>query len=368
MRIGIDCRLSGKKHAGLGRYTENLVKELLTNTSAKNDEFILFFTDINQAKNVIPKKTIARYKSVLTPIKHYSVKEQLLLPLYFYKENLDILHVPHFNSSLLYTRPLVVTIHDLLWHEKRGGEVTTLHPAAYWIKYFFYHIVTSNAVARSLAIFVPSQTVASTVCKYYPKAADKITVTKEGTELSRPTQFPKRKVQQLLYVGSLYPHKNIQLVIDALKELPKVRLVIAGARNVFQQKVESYVANRNLQNRVLFKGYVTDDELKNLYLESTALVQPSLSEGFGLTGLEALGLHTPVLASDIPIFHEIYDAAAVFFDPHSVPSFVQAFKKVLKQSNKSFTARAEAVVAEYSWKKMATQTYKTYTAIHEQQK
>lgn len=365
MKIGIDCRLAGKAHAGLGRYTEHLVKQLSTHCADKNDTLVLFFSDTAQAQEVVPKKTKVHCKIVITPIKHYSLKEQVVLPWYFYKENLDLLHVPHFNISLLYWKPLVVTIHDLLWHEKRGGNVTTLNPVLYWIKYLFYHLVTGTAVARALTIFVPSKTVATTVEKHYPKSTNKIAVTKEGTNLLAPTKVPTRKKKQLLYVGSLYPHKNIQLVIDALKKLSKTQLVIVGARNVFQKKVEQYVTDRKLQNRVSFRGYVSDDELTKLYLESTALVQPSLSEGFGLTGLEALGLQTPVLASDIPIFHEIYEDAALYFNPHSVDEFISAYRLLQKKSHKDFTHAAAAVVKEYSWKKMACSTYKLYKKHHE---
>lgn len=363
MRIGIDCRLAGKEHAGLGRYTENLIKELLSHCSKADDTFVLFFTNTSQAKNILPTQILPKIKIVIAPIQHYSLKEQLLFPLYLYKERLDLLHVPHFNCSVLYVKRLVVTIHDLLWHEKRGGSVTTLHPLLYWIKYFFYHLVTTTAISRSEVVFVPSQTVAQTIVKHYPRAEKKIVITKEGAELTPPTTVPTRKKQQLLYVGSLYPHKNIQLVIDALKKLPHAQLIIVGARNIFQKKVERYVADRNLQNRVSFRGYVTDTQLRDLYLESTALVQPSLSEGFGLTGLEALSLETPVLASDIPIFHEIYDTAAIYFNPHSVDSFIQAYTKLSKQSFASFVHRARSVTSEYSWRKMAELTYAEYTKL-----
>ena len=365
MKIGIDCRLAGKKHAGLGRYTAHLVRELATNCAHKNDELVLFFSNQKQAAEVVPQKTKVPCKIILTPIKHYSLKEQFVLPWHFYKEKLDVLHVPHFNISLLYWRPLVVTIHDLLWHEKRGGSVTTLHPLMYWIKYLFYHLVTSTAVSRAVTVFVPSKTVADTVTKHYPRSASKITITKEGTSLIAPTKVPIRKKKQLLYVGSLYPHKNIQLVIDALKKLPKTQLIIVGARNVFLKKVEQYVTDRKLQNRVSFKGYVSDDELTKLYLESTALVQPSLSEGFGLTGLEALGLQTPVLASDIPIFHEIYADAALYFNPHSVDEFISAYRSLQKRSDKNFKRAASAVVRDYSWNTMACATYKKYQEANE---
>lgn len=184
-----------KKHAGLGRYTENLVLEILP--LSKEDTFVLFFTSLDQASEVLGKKqSFPNIKVVITPIKHYSLKEQLVLPWYYYKENLDLLHVPHFNVALLYTKPTVVTIHDLLWHEKRGGTVTTLNPVQYWIKYFFYHIVTGFAVHTAKSILVPSQTVAKTVTKYYPQAASKLVITKEGTNLTKPKTTKTKNVRK----------------------------------------------------------------------------------------------------------------------------------------------------------------------------
>ena len=364
MRIGIDCRLSGKKHAGLGRYTENLVQQLLCSNEEPRDSYVLFFFSAEQAQEVIPSNATVAYTVVLTPIPHYSLKEQFVLPFYLYKEKIDLLHVPHFNCSLLYSGKIVVTIHDLLWHEKRGGSVTTLSPFQYWIKYFFYHVVTTAAIIKAKHIFVPSETVQKTVIKYYPKTEHKISVTKEGTSLQKPKKLPLRKKEKLLYVGSLYPHKNIQLVIDALKYLPKTSLVLVGARNVFQKKVQQYVKDRNVHQQVHFLGYVDDAALTKLYLESTALVQPSLSEGFGLTGIEALSLDTPVIASDIPIFHEIYAKAATYFNPHSVESFLDAYHQTKKRSQTSFLREAEQVTSEYSWKKMAKLTHRAYHTIH----
>lgn len=363
MKIGIDCRLSGTQHAGLGRYTTHLVNELIKSIK-KNDELVLFFSSQKQATEVVPRppKSCA---IVISPVQHYSLKEQFVLPWYFYNAHLDVLHVPHFNVPLLYFGTLVVTIHDLLWHEKKGVSVTTLSPFVYWVKYFFYHVVTRNAVQRAHTICVPSKTVAKTVTKQYPKAEKKIVITKEGAHLLPTKQKITKKKHQILYVGSLYPHKNIQLVIDALKQLPKTQLLIVGSRNVFQDKVKKYVTDRHLQHQVSFLGFVNDEKLSELYAESTALVQPSLSEGFGLTGLEALSLKTPVLASDIPIFHEVYGQAAHYFNPHSVEDFIKAYQSLSKQSQKTFMLLAEQTTAEYSWKKMARTTYQTYTNAYE---
>lgn len=360
MRIGIDCRLAGKQHAGLGRYIENLVQQLLVGEYKVS--WFLYFHDKQQAESVlagdfIPSNCTVRF----APIKHYSLAEQLVLPFIFYKDSLTLLHVPHFNAPLLYLLSTVVTIHDLLWHEKKGAGVTTLNPLLYWIKYVFYRLIATTNIVRAKHIFVPAETVKNTISKYYPKVTHKITVTTEGTTLQK---FKNKKIlktpHSLLYVGSLYPHKNIQIVLDALKKMPNYNLTIVGSRNVFQDKVIRYVEERQLQQKVTFLGYVTDEKLAQLYQKAAVLVQPSLSEGFGLTGVEAFSLGTPVAASDIPIFHEIYGNAACYFDPHNVPSFIQSVQKAEKQSSSAFQKKAEAIVAQYSWHDMAKQTAQQY--------
>ena len=131
---------------------------------------------------------------------------------------------------------------------------------------------------------------------------------------------------------------------------------------VFQDKVKSYIKYKNIENQVEFLGYVSDEKLADLYQQVTALVQPSFSEGFGLTGVEAMALGTSVLASDIPIFKEIYQDAAFYFSPHSVASFIQAVY-ALEQNTDEINTEGQAIAKNYSWKKMARDTQKVYQEI-----
>lgn len=365
MKIGIDARLSGLQHAGIGRYTENLITQVLGLQT--DDTWVFFFYSKLQAHEVLGNfYEDKRIKVVIAPIQHYTLSEQRLLPAIFSSENLDLLHVPHFNVPLRYSKPFVVTIHDLLWHEYRGQGVTTLAPWKYWIKYGFYRVVTRHAVTNARVIFVPARTIKDTVTKYFSATESKIIVTYEGADL-RLQKFSEKKAAQLLaianisvehpfllYVGSLYPHKNISVVLTALKELPHYRLYLAGSRDIFSDSVQKLSEKIGVHQQVVFLGRVTDDLLSALYSKTVALIQPSLSEGFGLTGVEALTLNTPVIASDIPIFHEIYQSAAVFFNPHDSQSLVKAVKAV--ESNPPNTKLESA----YSWKKMAEQTYAGY--------
>lgn len=374
-RLGIDCRLAGKDNAGIGRYCENLVREVIKiNQEKKFFELILFFRNLNQAKAVLGSDCYQkpnRYHTTikLVDIRHYSLKEQFCLPKIYRQAKLDLLHVPHFNVPIFYRQNLIITIHDLLWHQQRGMNVTTLNPPLYYIKHFFYLIVVKQAIQQAKFVLVPTHSIKQTVVNYYHQCQDKIVVTREGIAdayqnnlslLSEQNLAKKRIKKQLVYTGSLYPHKNLILVFKALKKLPKYQLLLVGSRNVFQTQARKLVARYKVKNQVKFLGYVPDDRLIKIYQESLALVQPSLSEGFGLTGIEAMASGTLVLASDIPVFREIYQDHAFYFNPKEVSSFLQALEKLEFAKRNQLIKNAQNFAKKYRWQDLADLTYRVY--------
>lgn len=112
-----------------------------------------------------------------------------------------------------------------------------------------------------------------------------------------------------------------------------------------------------------FLGKVTDEQLKYLYERAQALVQPSLSEGFGLTGIEALSLGTKVLASNIPIFSEIYGQVFFAFDPLSTESFLQALALAQKTPKSDFAKKAKKQASQYDWQQFSQQVAASYQQI-----
>jgi glycosyltransferase involved in cell wall biosynthesis len=353
--IGIDCRLAGDKHAGIGRYIEELVKRVVKDTSI---QWVLFFSELNQIS--IPKQ--GNIKIVIAPVRHYSVAEQIKMPGIFAKENLDLLHVPHFNVPLLYSGPFIITIHDLLWHTQSNAGATTLSPLVHGIKYRAYKFVTHYAVHHATKIIVPAETVKEDILRLFPKLQnEKIVVTYEG--VNEKFQNPDTKIQPnskiLFYTGSLYPHKNLMVVVLALKQLPEYQLYISSSRTVFGDQFLEQVKSAGVEDRVRHLGRLSDDELIEQYQKSFALVQPSLSEGFGLTGVEAMAAGLPVIASDIPIFQEIYQDACVFFDPKKIDSFVSAVRR-LENDQEKMSIRGQEVASQYSWDTMATETLQIY--------
>ena len=90
---------------------------------------------------------------------------------------------------------------------------------------------------------------------------------------------------------------------------------------------------------------------------------PSLSEGFGLPGLEAINAGTLAIISDIPVFREVYKDAAIYFNPHDFSSIATTIKEVLKLSREARKEKIEygkEFVKRYSWRKMAEETLKIY--------
>jgi glycosyltransferase involved in cell wall biosynthesis len=359
-RIGIDCRLAGIQHAGIGRYIENIVQRCTTDTRF---EWVLFFQNARQAHAVLPGK-IPQVKRVYVPVPHYSLLEQFVLPVLFWRHKLDVLHIPHFNIPLLYPGKMVVTIHDLLWHEHRGTAVTTLPAWQYWLKYAAYRVVTSAAARRAQTLFVPSHTVEKILTHYYPHSHSKIVVTPEGVgseylRAGKETLKKQPAEKVLVYTGSLYPHKNVRLIVQALAFLPEFTLKIVGSRTVFQEKLRRFVEQQGVQKRVEFLGHLSDKELLKLYRRSYALVFPSLSEGFGLPGLEAMAAGLPVIASDIPVFHEIYGKAAAFFNPRSVGELVETVR-TLEPSRSILQNSGKKRIKKFNWNTTAQLTLAEY--------
>lgn len=372
-KIGIDARLWGTKHTGIGRYTQKLIENLQKLDTTNN--YVIFCRKENL--DDIPNRV--GWKKVVADIPHYSLSEQINLVQIFLKENLDLLHVPHFNVPVFYPKNFVITIHDILWHSKKGFDVTTLPPLTYLAKYAGYRLVVKNAVARARAIFVPSKSVASEVTKRFPETKNKVHTTYEGVD-PLPTGG-KWSGDYLLYVGNLYPHKNLETLVQALsryhvlsegekaslsiKRGNKTKLVIVSGRGTFEEKIRKIIGKEKLGNRIQILNRVNDKQLGALYRNAKAFVFPTLSEGFGLPGLEAMSAGTPVVCSDIPVLREIYGNAALYFDPKDSQDLASKIQHVLtnRMTRMNLVSAGKAQVKKYSWRKMAQETINVYREV-----
>jgi len=373
MRIGIDARLYGLEHAGLGRYVSELINNVIK--TDKKNSYVLFLKS-NHLEEFRGKK---RIKVVECNVPIYGIWEQIILPVIFAKEKLDLLHVPHFNAPLLYPGKLILTVHDLIKHVSKGPETTTHKPWLYQIKRIGYLVLTKIISMKASAIVTPSIYVKKELINRLKVPENKITVTYEATASSLKdlvlSEEDKKEVLTkfglsqpfVVYTGSLYPHKNVDTLIEAIVGHNKTKeadlqLALICSRSVFWERTNRKIHDRKLEDTVKMLGFVDDNNISKIYSLALALVHPSKMEGFGLTGLEAMSVGLPVISSDSSCLPEIYGEAALYFNPNSVEDLIEKLEILIKDPDlrRSLSESGYLQVRKYSWAKMAKETIAVY--------
>lgn len=356
----------GLENAGIGRYVTNLVQHLSKIDGKNTYEIILrkkYYDELN-----FPNK----WRKHLIDDRHYSFKEQFSLPQLLNKLQPDVTHFPHFNVPVFYQRSYVVTIHDLSKNRSKGRGSTTLPYPLYWLKRIVYSSVIKRAIHKSKHIIVPTNFVKRDILANYHISSEIINVTYEGVETTpgKVNVINKYKVNKpyFIFTGSAYPHKNLERLVDAIVLLNKqyeleVDLLISSSRSVFTERLEKLISEKKADSYVKLLGFVPDDELYSLYKNSVAFVYPSLMEGFGLPGLEAMSAGTLVLVSDIPVFKEVYEKSAKYFNPYDFTSIGRVMKEafeVKRTERREIIKRSQSYVKKYNWEKMARETLRVY--------
>lgn len=365
MRIGIDCRMYRQNTAGIGRYTRNLIKNLLK--IDKNNQYVLFMTAKDLAEFNLQSPNI---KVVKCDIPHYSFAEQTGLIKFLKKENLDLIHFTNFNHPIRYRGKFVVTIHDLtlLFFPD------TTQKTSFFKKIAFSKVMKA-AIQNSIKIIAPSLSTKKDILKFSPTDPDKIEVIYEAAdeEEKLKAQSSKLEIKEkfkiskpiILYVGQYKKHKNIDNLLKAYKILKKelhCQLALIGK---ISENLKAIIDNDPDLRDTLRPGFVSDEELAAWYEIAAVFSFPSLYEGFGLPGLEAMVAGLPVVASNQSSLPEVYGEAALYFDPLNPHDIADKIKIVLENSEtKDRLIKAGKIqVKKFSWQKMAEETLNIYKEV-----
>jgi len=357
MRITIDARMySPGVTRGIGRYLEELIRELAH--SAHTITAI-----VRQVSPDIPQHV----EQVVADVPWYGVREQLVMPGVLAKTRPDLVHVPHWNVPVLSRLPRVVTIHDiLLLSEPKSAKVSTKGPVWAWLKRKAFLFTLRKALYGSRMILVPTAYVANDIRKHFPDLKTPMVVTGEGMPVVDRSVWSDPE-PYLLYVGSAYPHKNVDLLLDAWKTLAaeqsEMRLVLAGEMDVFMKRMARKVKGEGIP-RVEFLGRVAEADLLALYAKATAFVFPSRQEGFGLPPLEAMAYGCPAIVADSTSLPEVLGTEGVtFFRTGDSGAILGAIRTVLQDPLRFRVAARQAVVGlaeRHSWKQAAQVTLQAY--------
>ncbi len=371
MRIGFDFRMGGSINAGIGRYGFELLVHMLKQNS--RDKFIVFYHERNC--NLADIKALQKLgaETIPTNIRHYSLAEQLLFARLLNKHNLDLMHFPNFNVPILYRKPYVVTIHDMVHHKISGHKKSRI-----W-KFYAYQYIIKKAAERAQVVFTVTEAAKDEIAEYLQISPDLIVVTYEAPVEQNFPNVDISKVKQkfllsrpyFLFVGTLERKKNIPMLTKAFdifleKYKFDMDVVIAGKIDEHYPEVKDQAMDINHSNRLVFTGFVEEMDQAALYQGAYAFITASLHEGFGLPGLEAMKHGVPVLASNTKVFNEVYDNGAIYFDPLNPDDIAEHMQLLVKdtQFHAQMQEKGAARVALFDWKKTAEQTLEVYHLLN----
>ncbi len=352
-RIGIDCRMWDE--TGIGRYIRNIVTKI-SKLDAQN-EYVLFFLPKNMESQEFP----SNFKKIAVDIRWHTFAEQIKLPLIYLQQNLDLLFVPHFNVPILYPKKFVAAIHDLTILRVKTGRATTLPYPFYLAKRLAFKLNVLSTAFRAKAIFNVSNFVREDLIKTFHLPPEKLIVTLcAASEKFHPVSAEDSiavlqkygiKKPYLFYVGNAHPHKNLETLIKAFEKIsqkrPDLSLVLGGKKEFFYERLENELSQSAIKEKVIFTGFIDDDDLPALYSQAEAFVTPSLYEGFGIQLLEAFSCGTKVICSNTTSLPEVGGNVAFYFDPRNVDDIAE---KVLLALDSEYNQQAGFdQVKKFSW-------------------
>lgn len=401
MRIGIDVTCWTNRR-GFGRFVRELIGAMLRLDTA--DEWVLF-TDRQSAEasqfpsnaRVVVGETKVAAATAAAADGRRSLGDMWAMRKAAQREPLDVFFFPAVYSyfPLAGRVPCVVTFHDtiadtlphLVFHNRRSR----------WA----WNAKCRLAQRRATAILTVSDASKRGLMEHFGMRTDDVHVMHEAasepfgpvdTRSPRHAEALRRhgldvSTPFLLYVGGISPHKNLATLIDAFARVSDVgqasrlsrtgetpvpqgavpqrtnddvRLVLVGdyAGDVFRTCHAELVRRAEaagVSQRVMFPGYVPDEELAHLYAACAAFVFPSFLEGFGLPAVEAMACGAAVLASNRGSLPEVLNGAGLLFDPDDAAAMADAMRRVLADA----TLRAQLALqsrrraADFSWEKSA---------------
>jgi glycosyltransferase involved in cell wall biosynthesis len=329
MRIGIDARKIGD--FGIGTYIRGLLQALAADSDG--DTYVAF------APHSLAHRLPSGVEHVVVDAPHYSFRELIAVGCAVDRAGIDLFHAPHY--VVPFTRvPFVVTIHDLI-HLRHRNPLARLYASQ----------MLRRAVRNSLRVLTVSEAVKHDIVTTFGCASDHVVVTPNGVGEQFSVDGAKAAGRYFLYVGNDKPHKNVDVLVDALARVGNVSLVMTGA------PFERFGS----RERVIVTGFVEDGELSALYRGAIALVMPSREEGFGLPALEAMASGCAVITSNASALVEITGDAALHVEANA-DALGEAMHRIASDDvlRRTLASRGIERARTFTWKRCAELTRAAY--------
>lgn len=282
----------------------------------------------------------------------------------------DVLHSPALTAPLATAAANVVVMPDTTWvtaADLGKGQAATVR---------LWRAVVPLVARRADRVIAISQASADDVEQHLRVPRRRIDIVPLGFGTSArvaPTHEARLRAKLrlgdgpiVLNVGAKKLHKNQLRLVQALPAVreaaPEARLVLAGARTPYEDRLRAEAAKLDLSDAVAFPGYVGDADLEGLYAAASVFVFPSLNEGFGLPVLEAMSRGVPVVTSSVSSLPEVAGDAALLVDPVSVEAIAEATSRVLTDGSlrERLVEAGRKRPAAFTWDRTAEATLDTW--------
>ncbi len=355
--------LSSSTKSGVGYYTLGLISALASHDPEHIQLVGHYFDFLGRTKPLLPSAPNISYRvSRLIPRKLVNMFRRLGVNVPFellIKTRGDFILYPNFiGYPSLFKTPYAVVFHDATYLDnpeyvspRNQKDLEQLVP---------------KTLRKATLVVTISEASKQRILAAYPWLQAPILV-KLIPPITRLTQTPLASIPKaaadpfILYVGTLEPRKNVEALVEAYSKLPdplrkNYRLVLAGNKGWQVETTMERIAELQKQGeRIEVTGYVSDEQLANLYHSATLFVLPSHSEGFGMPILEAMQNGLPAMVSDIPVFHEVAGVAAAYFDPQDTAAMTLLLAELLATPAKREQLRKAGLknLERFHWEDMA---------------
>lgn len=348
MRIGINAAFLNEKPTGVGVFTKEVSARL-----CGLDRDALVFTSVllDTVREEQIRKTPAGIRGSLKLSNNLIrlIYSNTVLPVMVKKYEIDVLYCPVMEFPFVPLSPLIVTVHDLhpvYFPEQFGLAGSYFRFSLRLLPRFARRvIVPSNFVKRELLSEVK---IRSDIIDIAPLGYNSAIFKPQGVEMKQ--DFLKShglKGPYILFVGSLFPYKNVKTLVRAFQDIRESiphSLVIVGKKEVSAEPLQE-------DERIRYLDYVGTEEITKFYSYADLLVHPSLTEGFGMTILEAMACGTPVISSNGGALPEVVGDGGILFDPTDSPALGEKILKVIKNEGlqKELIEEGFRQVRKFSW-------------------
>lgn len=339
----IDIRMIN--NSGIGTYIQNIICAIVNNYKKIN--IILLVQPYFDYTNILNNLNFNNVKIIKINSPIYSIREQFEIYFKLFKYKIDLFWAPHYNIPILLRTKLLVTIHDI-WHIVDKSPNRFLRNLYAKILFYFIRIKKTNII--TVSNFTKNEIITNTNIR------SNITVIKNGIDKFWKSNKSYKNNNEILYVGNIRKHKNVNLLINAFENInnSSFKLLLIG-------NSDSYFKKNNFKNdNIKFIDEVDRKKLVEYYNNARLLVLPSRYEGFGFTPLESMACDCPALVSDFSAIREICQDGAFYFNLDKEDDLKDKIMYLLNNEEvcDNLIENGREIIRQYDWGKTVHETIK----------